>query len=328
MKTKTFNNKPKTGNQSPLVSVIMPVYNAGGFLTQAIESILKQTYKNWELIIVDDASTDNSWKTITYFQKLYPKKIRAFQTPKQTNAAGNGATNYGMKYAKGTFIARMDADDISLPKRLEKQVVYMLSHPELILLGTQATVINQTGKIIGQKIMPTTHQEIYKQYGVFHPMIHPSVMIRKKLLPNKKRIYEMKWGTNDDYYTFFKLLNHGLFANLNESLIKYRVHGKNFSLIKPKTKFMHSVKIRLEAMRKLNYAMSLHAFLLMTIQWITISVLPESLIIPIYLIVRGIQPLSTVIKNTFAPVYSFARYFVPKPPKKINPIFTKLSTHA
>src|SRR5579859_558580 len=197
----------KRTQKQPLVSVIMPVYNAAGFLAAAIDSILKQTYENLELIIVDDASTDKSWKIIQKYTKRYPKKIHSHQTTKQTNAAGNGAMNYGFQFAKGEFIARMDADDIAHPKRIAKQVAYLLAHPDTIVLGTQAKVIDKKGKVIGQKIMPTSHNDIYRQYGIFHPMIHPSVMINRKLLPKQKGVYSMKFNVNDDYYTFFKLLH-------------------------------------------------------------------------------------------------------------------------
>ena len=174
--------KNTTHNRKPLVSVIMPVYNAGEFLVEAIESILDQNYRNYEFIIVDDGSTDNSWNIIKVIKEKYPKKIKIFRLKKQTNFAGNGAVNYGLKHTKGEFIVRMDADDISMPDRLEKQVDFMLKNPNLILLGTQAKVINKKGKIIGDKNVPLTHKEIYDKYGVVHPVIHPSCMFRRSLL--------------------------------------------------------------------------------------------------------------------------------------------------
>ncbi len=279
----------KRTQKQPLVSIIMPVYNAAAFLAAAIDSILKQTYENFELIIVDDASTDASWKIIQKYTKRYPKKIHAYQTVKQTNAAGNGAMNYGFQFAKGAFIARMDADDIAHSKRIEKQVAYLLAHPNTIVLGTQAKVIDKKGKVIGHKVMPTSHNEIYRQYGIFHPMVHPSVMINKKLLPKQKGIYCMKFDVNDDYYTFFKLLQYGKFANLPQYLLNYRVHGKNLSLKNPKQKFIASVKIRFAAMRDFDYQISALALLLMLAQILIILPIPESMIVPLYMRVRGIK---------------------------------------
>jgi len=97
----------------PLVTIIMPVHNAGKFLVPAIESILAQTYARFELIIVDDGSTDQSWKTIRAYKKRYPKTIRVYRTEKQLNSAGNGATDVGLSHAKGEYIARMDGDDVA-----------------------------------------------------------------------------------------------------------------------------------------------------------------------------------------------------------------------
>lgn len=273
----------------PLVSVIMPVYNAGEFLVEAIESILKQTYRNFELLIVDDGSTDNSWNMIKKYKKMYPKKIRIYHLAKQTNYAGNGAVNYGLQFAKGEFIVRMDADDVSLPQRLEKQVDFMLHNPKVILLGTQAQVIDKKGKFLGNKIVPVTHKNIYDQYGVIHPIIHPSCMLRRALLPNPNKIYESKFGVNSDYYSFFRLLNHGEFANLPDFLLKYRVHEGNFSLQNPKKKFVNSLKIRLSAIADFNYQISLRSSLLMILQTMIILPLPEKLIVPLYMVSRGMS---------------------------------------
>ena len=292
MKIKQNIDSRLRGNDSkkkPLVSVIMPVYNAGKFLTPAIESIVAQTYDRIELIIVDDASTDDSWKKIKTFKILYPRLIHAYRVSKQTNSAGNGATNYGLTKARGEYIARMDADDISMPKRIEKQVAYLLQNPGTILVGTQAIVVDGSGKKTGIKTMPTTHEEIYRQFGVLHPLIHPSVMIRRSLLPQRDRIYAMRWNTNDDYYTFFKLLNHGLFANLPDFLLKYRIHGSNLSFVNPKEKFRNSVNIRLEAIKQMGYQITPQALIMMLVQYVVISVIPSQLIVPLYMAIRGMN---------------------------------------
>lgn len=278
-----------TKQNRPFVSVIMPVHNAGKFLAPAIDSILKQTYTHFELLIVDDRSTDDSWSIIKHYKQNYPKLIRIFRTPVKTNSAGNGATNFALPKAKGSLIARMDADDISMPTRIEKQVEYFLNNPRTIICGTQAKTIDAKGKITGNKNMPLSHESIYNAYGILHPMIHPSVMIRRSLLPNPDKIYEMKWDINDDYYTFFKLLQFGMFANLPEYLLKYRIHGHNLSLTNPKQKFFNSVKIRLEAISKLNYAISLKSFLVMLAQILVISVIPEKIIVPLYMTLRGMK---------------------------------------
>ena len=282
----------------------MPVHNAGRFLTPAIESILNQTYTRIEFIIVDDASTDGSWNIIKEYQRKYPNRIKAIRVAKQTNAAGNGAMNVGLTRARGAFIARMDADDIARPKRIEKQVAYLLDHPDTILVGTQATIIDKHGTAIGTKAVPTDHEAIYRQYGILHPIIHPSVMILRSLLPNPNKIYTMKWSVNDDYYTFFKLLKYGKFANLPESLIKYRIHGQNLSLAKPKERFLTSVLIRIDAVAHLNYRISPEAFFFLILQLLIVPLIPERLIVPVYMLVRGIRTPS-IVHETVSKLRSF-----------------------
>jgi len=267
----------------------MPVHNAGKFLVPAIESILAQTYARFELIIVDDGSTDQSWKTIRAYKKRYPKTIRVYRTEKQLNSAGNGATDVGLSHAKGEYIARMDGDDVALPKRIEKQVQFLQDNPLVILVGTQADIINKNGKRIGTKTVPTTNSAIYESYGVVHPIIHPSVMIRRSALPNRDKIYLHKWGINDDYYSFFKLLTYGQFANLPEVLLRYRIHGTNASLTNVKEKFYNTAKIRLEAMKYFNYQMSIRSLLVMATQVVLVTLLPSRFIEYIYPIVRGMD---------------------------------------
>lgn len=282
----------------------MPVHNAGKFLVPAIESCIKQTYKHIELLLVDDRSTDDSWKVIRAYKKKFPKLIRIFRTKVKTNSAGNGATNFALPHTKGVYVARMDADDVALPKRIEKQVAFLESHPLTILCGTQALIINGSGKITGTKTMPTTNAAIYRAYGILHPIIHPSVMIRRSMLPNKNKIYTMKWDVNDDYYTFFSLLQYGQFANIDEYLLKYRIHGKNLSLQHPKEKFMNSVSIRMEAIKKFHYNVSIGALIIMAVQWTIIFLLPETLIVPLYMAIRGMN----------SPIVAFKKWLIKHAP--------------
>lgn len=276
-------------NKQPLVSVIMPVYNAGEFLAEAIESILWQTYKNIEFIIVDDKSTDSSRKIIREYQRKYPKLIRAYFLKKNINAAGNGAVNAVLPFAKGRYLARMDADDISLPQRLEKQVEFLKKNKDVILVGTQALVVDGKGEIIGRKTFPLTHEKIYKKYAVVHPIIHPTCMIRRSALENKNRLYELKGGVNDDYYTFFRLLQRGKFANMPEFLLKYRVHGNNASLKNLKQKYTVISQIRKTAIENFGYKISLKNKVLVFVQDLIVGLIPENLFRPFYFFVKGLK---------------------------------------
>jgi glycosyltransferase involved in cell wall biosynthesis len=275
----------KLTKKEPLVSVIMPVYNGGFFMGQAIESILKQTYKNFEILIIDDASTDNTWQIMKNYKKLFPKKIKIFRLKK--NIGAFGAMNLVIKKAKGEFIAPMDSDDLSHRQRLEKQVDFLQENPEVIVLGTQAWVIDENNEVIGKKNYPCNNKEIYQNYAVVHPIVHPSCMIRRSLLPEKNKIYENKYGVNDDYYTFFKLLNYGKFANLPDYLLSYRIHGANSSLQNLKGKFFNISKIRIMACRELNYRFSLKAIIIFLAQFLLVMLIPGKIINYVYFFLRG-----------------------------------------
>src|SRR5574340_1133697 len=206
----------KKNNSQPLVSVIMPVYNAGEYLVEAIDSIIKQTYRNFEFIIINDNSSDESWKIIRRYQKKYPRFIKTVNLTKTMNRGGDACANEGLKKAKGKYIARMDADDIAFPKRLEKQVGFLEKNPNIFLVGANAWVIDKKGKIIGKKEEPSTTSAIYKAYFTFHPIIHPVSMFRRKI-GKDQFFYPKKFSANNDYYIFFKMLCQGSqYINLKE----------------------------------------------------------------------------------------------------------------
>lgn len=275
--------------KQPLVSVIMPVFNAGKFLGEAIDSVLDQTYSNFEFLIVDDKSTDCSRKIIRRYQKRFPKLIKTFFLKKNINAAGNGAVNAVLPKAEGRYIARMDADDVAHPRRLEKQVEFLEKNKDIILAGTWALVINGKGDIIGKKVFPLTHGGIYKKYAIVHPIIHPSCMIRRSLLPDRDRLYELKGGVNDDYYSFFRLLQHGRFANLPDFLLKYRIHKGNTSLKNLKQKYSMVSQIRKVAVKKFNYKISIKNKGVVLLQDLIVGVTPEKWIKKLYFLALGLR---------------------------------------
>lgn len=291
-------------NKKPLVSVIMPVYNAGEFLVEAIESILGQTYKNFELIIVNDASTDNSLKIISSYKKRFLKKIKVIDLKKNLNRGGDVCANLGFAKTRGEFIARMDADDVAVATRLEKQVNFLLKHPKYALVGSNAFVINKEGEITGEKIVPSLHKDILKEFFVFNPLIHPTVMIRKSALPKEKELYEIKYDANNDYLTFFKLITSGLkFANLKQKLIFYRVHGKNDSLNFVKSRFLNSLRIRVKAIFEYGYKPTLKSVIKLLGQVVIVFFLPEKAILSIYLVVRGIKKVSDFLPFNSKPLF-------------------------
>lgn len=275
-------------SKQPLVSVIMPVYNAEKYISFAIESVINQSYKNWELIIVDDCSTDKSWEIISRYQKKYPKKIITKKLRKNRNSGGDWAGNEAYYLSSGKYIARMDADDVMHPERLIKQVKFMEKNKNIAVLGTCAHIIDSKGEITGKKMQPAKNRDIYRQYIINHPMINPSVMFRRSLLLDKKELYKIKYAHNNDLYSFLKMITNGRkFANLQEKLVYYRVHGNNDSLRNFKKCFWNTFKIRMIAIKELGYKPTLRAVVMNMMQIGAAVVLPEKAIKFLYLVSRG-----------------------------------------
>lgn len=273
--------------KKPFVSVIMPVYNGESFISEAIESILTQTYQDFELFIINDRSSDETSEIIKEYKKRFPQKIRLIQLNKRHGAYG--AMNAAMKYAKGEFIAPMDSDDVSHPERLRKEVEFLLNNPDVIVVGSFARIIDKNKNVVGRKIFGITHQAIYSSFFYVHPIVHPSCMIRKNMLLQNDKLYQDIFGVNDDYYTFFTLLCLGKFANIPEFLLDYRVHLGNSSLQGLKSKFFNTVKIRLNAVRNLGYKPELSGYLRFLMQILLVSFIPEKVLLTIYLYIKGIH---------------------------------------
>lgn len=290
MKNLSIKNRFKARKRKrlPLVSVVMPVYNAQKNLPASIESILTQTYKRFELIIVDDSSTDNSLKIAKSYKRRFRRKINIIISGKNLNGGGDMCANLGIERARGKYIARMDADDIAAPQRLEKQVDFLEHHRRVFLVGSNAYVINRRGSIIGEKLEPTRLSNIYRSYATFHPIINPTVMLRRVF---KRDIfcYQIRYSANNDYYTFFKFLCKGyIFANLPEKLIYLRIHDKNDLFIDMKKKILDTIRIRLEMVLNFNYKPSIKDLCINIAQGVILLLLPETAIKHLYMVISGI----------------------------------------
>lgn len=225
----------------------MSVYNAEDYLKESVESILNQTYKDFEFIIYDDASTDNSRTILEKYKSLDNRLCLHFNTK---NEGLTKNLNLAIKQSQGGFIARMDADDICDPERLEKQLSFLNTHPEIDILGTFCEDINEKGKIIGKRAVPVTHEEVIKTLPKLNPISHPTVMFRKTAL-NKLSGYNEKYRILQDYNLWFRAAAAGLkFHNIPEFLVQYRM---NLSYVKRKS-FRYrftDIRLRIEGYKKI-----------------------------------------------------------------------------
>ena len=208
----------------PRVSVLMPVYNAGRFLTQAIDSIVEQTFCDWELIVINDGSTDNSKAIIESYSD---DRIRYYEN--ESNLKLIKTLNRGIDLCTGEYIARMDADDIASPCRLEEQVGFLDKNPLHIMCGTNATIINNKGERVGKIHNLTTNDFLQINLLFSDPFVHPSMLIRKDILAVNK--YDERYRHTEDYELWCRIAPMGLVANLSEELLEYRWHDANVSVV-------------------------------------------------------------------------------------------------
>lgn len=275
----------KKQNQ-PLISVVMPAYNAGKFLVESLQSIQNQTYQNWELIIVDDASTDNTWSTLKAFS-AQDTRIRIFKN--KVNSGVSVTANRALSYAKGEFIARMDADDISMPSRFEKQIEYLLKNKNIVAVGTQCDLINSEGVIIGKKNFPCDFASIKKLIFERIPMQQPSIMVNKNLLPKDFVWYDKNFGAAEEIELMFKFFQLGEIRNLPEKLLQYRLHGNNTSLKNVKKTFYLTVKSRIRGITVYGLKPSLKSIFVTGAQLVLVTALPAKYIYPIFSFIHGLK---------------------------------------
>lgn len=200
----------------PEVSIVMAVYNGLPHLKKAIKSIQHQSFKNFEFIIVDDGSSDDS---LAYISKIKDKRLVIIKNKKNLGLADS--LNIGIAKAKGKYIARMDADDISLPVRLETQIKFLKANPKIDLCGSWARLINQNEKIVGAKRFPTEDSQIKKQLICRSSIIHPSMFAKSGFFKNNK--YKVDFDYAEDYELLMRTKNKYQMANIPQYLLFFRV---------------------------------------------------------------------------------------------------------
>ena len=200
----------------PEVTVLMPVYNGASFLPEAIESILRQTFRDFEFLIIDDGSLDDSCSIV---ERYGDPRIRLLKNA--TNLGIVARLNQGFRCARGKYIARMDCDDISLPARLQKQYDYMEAHPDVRVCGTW---IDCFGELKERWRYPLEHREIACRMLFSSPIGHATAMFRRQLLGEQHACYAEDFPCAEDYELWSRLCLVTQLANLGEVLYRYRRH--------------------------------------------------------------------------------------------------------
>lgn len=217
---------PHADDNIPCVSVLMPVYNAERFLKSAVDSILSQSFSDFELVAINDGSTDSS---LDILESYSDQRIRIISNTR--NLGLITTLNNGLKEARAEYVARMDADDVSHPERLEKQVRYLDKNPNTVMVGSWGIYIDEAGCNLFPIQPPHHSKEMRKALFKFNCFIHPSVMFRKIPVLSAGG-YNEKAQHAEDYDLWLRLSESFSLANIPEVLVSYRIHADQISLRK------------------------------------------------------------------------------------------------
>lgn len=207
----------------PEVSVLMCVFNGERFLAESVESILSQTFRDFEFIIVDDGSTDSSYERLADYARS-DERINVIHQP--LNLGITSSVKNGLQYCRGKYIARMDQDDISLPQRLLTQYQYLENHTEIDAIGAGFEFIDGSGNRTGKFPDRESDAMIVRLQMLYHCMLHnPSVMMKSEYYKkyNENHLEEAYYGA-DDYHFWLRMNNESLYSNLSDTLLLYRRH--------------------------------------------------------------------------------------------------------
>ncbi|MFM0136042.1 glycosyltransferase family 2 protein [Caballeronia grimmiae] len=201
----------------PRISVLMPVHNGEAFIEEAIQSILQQRYRNFELLIINDGSDDQTHAIATRISQDDPRVQLLFQE----KAGIVAALNLGISHANGRYLARMDADDVAHPMRLSIQLERMEAEPRLVACGTDIVKFGRSFQYVST---PATNEECKALLTIESCFAHPTVMMRAQVIQQRSLQYRADDKYVEDYRLWTELATHGEFANISLPLLRYRTH--------------------------------------------------------------------------------------------------------
>ena len=230
---------------NPKVSVLMSVYNGERHLLDSIDSILAQTFTDFEFIIINDGSTDTTGEILRSYADPRIKIVD------QENVGLTKSLDKGIAMASGVYIARQDADDLSVKERFEKQVAFMDSNPAVALLGAQAVIIDVEGKAIAHCYHPTSSEFLKWRLLFRNTFIHTSVMIRRSLLEERGLSYNPVFIRSQDYDLWERINEEASVANLSEDLVYYREHEGNITSLEVESQEEFALDVSKRAIQNL-----------------------------------------------------------------------------
>jgi glycosyltransferase involved in cell wall biosynthesis len=235
--------------EQPLVSVVMPVFNSEKYADDAIRSVLCQTFRDFEFIIVNDRSTDGS---LALLEKWAKKDRRIVLVQNRARLGISGSRNAGLAHAKGKLIMNMDHDDVCHPERMHLQAHYLSQNPEVGIVGSDIDVINDAGKTIGERHFPQDDAAIRQALLQSSPFTHPSTMVRSSAYARAGK-YNKEFEPADDYELYFRIGRAFKFGNISAHLLKHRIHGGATTMKKTRLMVCNTLKAKWRGAFKLGY---------------------------------------------------------------------------
>ena len=262
----------KQSVNTPFVSVVMPAYNSEEYISNSVESILNQSYTNFEFIIIDDASTDETHNKLLEFKKI---DKRIILVKNKTNEGVTKSLNKAVKIAKGKYIIRMDADDWSYPDRFKLQIELMEKNQDVVISGSYVEICNSNLKVKNLRKYHLYNDTIRKHIFRYSPFAHPATIWKSKVL--KENLYNEVIMVSQDYELYFRVGKIGGFMNLDKPLLKLRMHDNSVSVRKSGLQLNTTVLIRFNAILMHGYEMSRFDKLYNFLQEIGIGLLPTKM---------------------------------------------------
>lgn len=267
-------------SKDPLVSVIIPAYNCEKYIDEAISSVINQTYRNLEIIVVDDGSTDGTWKKLQNHKKL-DKRVHIFKNDKNLKIVGT--LNFALSQSHGEYIARMDSDDWRMQNSIEKQVNFLNNHPDVVIVGGAIDVCDKGMNKINHRKYPLNDDEIRNRLFRYNPFAHPAIMVRGDILRDLR--YQLNWA--EDYDLYFRLGRIGKFANMKDTILKLRTHTSSISQSKVSYQEDLTLYIRLKAVFEYGYSMRFADKLYFVTQFVSKLIMPSGVRFKIFNFLRA-----------------------------------------
>lgn len=263
-----------TKKSLPLVSVLMPTYNSGRFIDAAIESILCQTYAAFELIVLDDGSTDNSAERIEHWAAT-DKRMRAARNDRNRGIVYTRNRLFSEASPEAKYFAIMDSDDISMPNRLAHQVDFLEANPDYGLVGGHNLIIDGDGRTVGIRRYPLNHEGILRVLTRYNAISQPTVMLRRSVI-DEIGYYDPLLTVCEDYDLWFRMAIQYRIANLDEVTLSYRISPNQSKQQQLRRTIRHTLDIqrkwllhpRFCSMSNLAYWCVQHGLLMLPERWV------------------------------------------------------------